>query len=74
VKNAAGVTRERVVFHSTRKVTNTLLERAEVHASLVETIMGHQRAWTFQAYSQGVTLGALKEAIEKIEIPEIVRI
>lgn len=70
-KEAAGF-RAELDFHAFRHSVCTLLHRAGVLQAFSEEFVGHAsaaRKSTFRVYNKGQTLTALKEAVDKLEIP-----
>jgi integrase len=62
----------RHVFHSIRKTVATLLERANVPENVAADLVGHDKpTMTYGLYSGGADLKLLKEAVAKIEYPEV---
>jgi integrase len=65
-----GVTRPRVNFHSLRKNFVTCLDNADgVSQADIAAIVGHERGFTFDRYSEGKGLSALKQIVEKVRYP-----
>lgn len=66
LKTQLGFGRDQV-FHSIRKTTATLLQRAEVPPLIITAIMGHKvNHITFDIYSAGPSIQQKREAIEKL--------
>ena len=62
---------DKKVFHSIRKTVITMLENAGISENLAADIVGHEKPRiTYGLYSEGHSLSAMKEAIEKIIYPE----
>lgn len=69
-RRKVGVTRARVNFHSLRKNFVTALDNADgVSQGDVAALVGHERGFTFDRYSEGKGLPALKAVIERVEYP-----
>ncbi len=57
-------------FHSLRKNFVTCLDNADwVSQGDVAAIVGHERGFTFDRYSEGKGLPALKAIIERVKYP-----
>jgi hypothetical protein len=70
-----GVTRPRVVFHSTRKCFTEKLEHADVDSNIAAVLDGHARGFTYQEYSpHGPKLRQLATAVEKVKYGSRVRL
>ena len=70
LKKSLGFPKKKV-FHSIRKTVITLLENAGISENLAADIVGHEKPRiTYGLYSEGHSLSAMKEAIEKIIYPE----
>ena len=68
----AGITRNKVVFHSFRKNVGTALERARVPESEAVQILGHEKlSMSYSIYSIGLTLPQLSDVVEKIAYPNL---
>ncbi|WP_417810043.1 tyrosine-type recombinase/integrase [Thioclava sp.] len=70
----AGITRQGVVFHSTRKWFVTQCERAGVPEHFTASIVGHQSArsenrMTYGIYSAGISDEQKREIVEKVGLP-----
>ena len=71
LKEAQGFGPEHV-FHSIRKTVATLLENALVPLNVAADILGHKKeSMTFGHYSQGSWLKVKREALEKIDYPDM---
>ena len=67
-RRKVGVTRARVNFHSLRKNFVTCLDNADgVSQADVAAIVGHERGFTFDRYSEGKGLPALKAIVERVK-------
>ena len=74
MREAAGVSRSGVVFHSTRKWFVTQCERAGVPEHFTASIVGHQSArsenrMTYGIYSAGISDEQKREIVEKVGLP-----
>jgi len=69
-RRKVGINRARVNFHSLRKNFVTCLDNADwVSQGDVAAIVGHERGFTFDRYSEGKGLPALKAIIERVKYP-----
>lgn len=67
LRRSLGITRPRVSFHSLRKNFMTVLENTDgVSQPDVAAIVGHKRGFTFDRYSEGKGLLALKAVVDKV--------
>jgi integrase len=76
LRRAAGVTRARVGFHSTRSWFATSLEHADVPVTIAALLLGHSsengaRGLSFGRYSSGPQIRQLTEAVERIRAPKV---
>lgn len=74
MRNEVGVTRARVVFHSSRKWFVTQCERAGVPEHFTASIVGHQSArsenrMTYGIYSAGISDEQKREIVERVGLP-----
>ena len=74
MREAAGISRSGVVFHSTRKWFVTQCERAGVPEHFTASIVGHQSArsenrMTYGIYSAGISDEQKREIVEKVGLP-----
>jgi len=74
MRRAAGIDRQGVVFHSSRKWFVTQCERAGVPEHFTASIVGHQSArsenrMTYGIYSAGISDQQKREIIEKVGLP-----
>ncbi len=65
-RRSVGVTRPRLSFHSFRKNVATALDNAGVAQADVAALLGHERGFSFDRYSGGKDLKALRAIAEKI--------
>jgi len=68
-RRKAGITRARVNFHSLRKNFVTALDNAGASQADVAAIVGHERGFSFDRYSEGKSLPALRDIIERVKYP-----
>ena len=68
-RREVGITRSRVNFHSLRKTFVTCLDNAGVAQGDVAALVGHERGFSFDRYSGGKSLLALKEIVERVSYP-----
>ena len=67
-RKAAGVTRDRVVFHSTRKSFTAALQEAGVPEVEAAVLLGHKIAtMTYGLYGGGLSLPRLREHVERVK-------
>lgn len=72
VRRKLGIADTGLVFHSLRKNFSRALEEAGVSENLAQQIVGHKKqSMTYGLYSQGVSLKALQEAVDKVSYGEI---
>jgi integrase len=69
LKTKAGVTRDRLSFHSFRKTVTTAFDRVGVPANDVNAVLGWSRGFGFDTYSGGPGLKRLAAIVAKIEYP-----
>ena len=74
MRGQAGITRQGVVFHSSRKWFVTQCERAGVPEHFTASIVGHQSArsenrMTYGIYSAGISDEQKREIVEKVGVP-----
>ena len=74
LRDRAGINRQGVVFHSTRKWFVTQCERAGVAEHWTASIVGHQSArsenrMTYGIYSAGISDVQKREIVEKVGLP-----
>lgn len=61
---------DKKVFHSIRKTVITMLENAGISENLAADIVGHEKPRiTYGLYSEGHTLAAMREALERVTYP-----
>jgi integrase len=68
-RRSVGVDRPRVSFHSLRKNVVTCLDSKKIPQSDLAALIGHERSFTFDVYSEGLELERLQGITEKIEYP-----
>lgn len=69
-RRKVGLLRRRVNFHSLRKNFVTCLDNSDgVSQADVAAIVGHERGFTFDRYSEGKGLPALRAIIERVRYP-----
>jgi integrase len=69
LRKGPGITRARLAFHSFRKNVTTALDNAGISQADVAALIGHERGFTFDTYSGGKGLQALRGIVEKIKYP-----
>jgi integrase len=74
LREQAGINRQGVVFHSSRKWFVTQCERAGVPEHFTASIVGHQSArsenrMTYGIYSAGISDEQKREIVEKVGLP-----
>ncbi len=74
LRDLAAITRQGVVFHSSRKWFVTQCERAGVAEHFTATLVGHQSArsenrMTYGIYSAGISDEQKREIVEKVGLP-----
>jgi integrase len=66
-KRSKGFTGRTKGFHSFRKNVTRIMERAQVPLNEWQEIFGHEKAFTWKVYGDGITMSRKQEIIELIE-------